>query len=187
MSKITELIRENRSIRRFSQDVIPTEKDLLEMIDSARLSPSAGNLQRLLFTPVVENTSCDAVFETLAFAAYFGKWRPSESEKPTAYVIIWAQNEPDTNLAIDVGIAAQSILLTARERGFGGCIFRSINKPALVAALGKGHLVPVLVIALGKPGETVKITDSVDGNVKYYRDKNDVHCVPKKSLDDLIV
>ncbi len=187
MSEIKELILKNRSFRRFLQDKIPTEAELLSMIDSARLSGSAGNLQRLRFTPVLSEDLCNKVFETLSFAAYFGTWRPAEDERPTAYIVIWAENEPDTNLAIDTGIAAQSVLLTARELGFGGCMFRSIKKDALVQALGKTGFAPVLVIALGTPSECVKITECKNGGLKYYRDEDGVHCVPKKALTDIII
>ena len=187
MTDVFELIKENRSFRRFSQEKRPAESELLHMIDAARLSPSAGNLQRLRFTPVFKTEECRAVFDTLAFAAYFGGWRPREDEAPTAYIVIFAENEPDTNLAIDAGIASQSILLTARAMGYGGCIFRSIKKPELVAALGKDGFVPAVVIALGTPSENVRITAPEDGSLKYYRDSSDTHCVPKKSLGDIII
>ncbi len=186
MSGIKELIKSNRSYRRFSDAKIPTEEELVCMIDSARFCASAGNLQRLKFTPVSDKALCDGVFEKLAFAAYFGNWRPAESERPTAYIVFWAENEPDVNLAIDAGIAAEAILLTAREMGFGGCLFRSIKKQELTEFLKKDGYVPVLVAALGLPSETVVLTDVRDGNVKYYRD-GDVHCVPKRKLSDVLI
>ena len=45
-----------------------------------------------------------------------------------------------------------------------------------------------LVVALGKPKETVKLVDVPEsGSTAYYRDENGVHYVPKRSLEDLIV
>lgn len=187
MSDIKELVASNRSYRRFSNDRRPTKDELLEMIDCARLSASAGNLQRLRFSVVFAENECEAIFENIAFAAYFGSWRPRKEEAPGAYVVIWSASEPDTNLAIDAGIAAQSILLSARSMGFGGCLFRSFKKNELVKALGKNGVVPVIVIALGVPAETVVITDVKDDNIKYYRDENGVHYVPKRSLSDIII
>ena len=157
------------------------------MINSARLSPSAANLKRLRFTPIFDTELCERVFENISFAAYLGAWRPSDDEKPTAYIVVWTENEPDANLAIDIGIAAQSVLLTAREMGFGGCIFRSIKKNELKASLGKENYVPALVIALGEPSETVVLTEIKDGNIKYYRDENGTHFVPKRTLSDIII
>lgn len=188
MTDILDLIAKNRSFRRFSGERRPTHGELLKMIEAARLSASAGNLQRLLFTPVTSDADCRATLENLAFAAYFGSWRPAEDEVPGAYIVVWAAAELDANLAIDAGIAAQSILLTAREMGFGGCMFRSIKKEALTAALGKSPYVPVLVIALGLPKEQVVITDvGEDGSIKYFRDAQGTHFVPKKSLNDIIL
>ncbi len=187
MCNLSELIASNRSYRRFSQERVPSREQLTAMLDAARLSASAGNLQRLRFTPVVGRDACGSVFDCLAFAAYYGAWRPSEDERPTAYIVIWAESEPDTNLAIDAGIAAQSILLTARDMGFGGCVFRSIKKKELVQGLDKAHFVPVLVIALGEPSERVRITEVVNDDIKYFRDGEGTHCVPKRSLDELII
>ena len=187
MKDVLDLIASNRSYRRFSQSRRPTENELLAMINGARLSASAGNLQRLRFTPIVKSEECDRVFDNIAFAAYFGTWRPTSDDQPTAYIVVWSEKEPDANLAIDAGIAAQSILLVAREMGLGGCMFRSFKKSELVESLGKDGFAPVLVIALGEPSETVVLTDVKDGSVKYYRDENGVHYVPKKSLDDIII
>jgi len=39
---------------------------------------------------------------------------------------------------------------------------------------------------LGKPAEQVVIEDLKDNNVKYWRDENQVHHVPKRKLDELI-
>ncbi len=187
MSYIAELIASNRSYRRFSADRRPTRDELFGMIDCARLGASAGNLQRLYFSAVYDEKDCASVFENIAFAAYLGSWRPAAEEAPGAYVIIWSCSEPDANLAIDAGIAAQSILLCARDMGYGGCMFRSIKKNELVKALGKSGFVPVLVIALGTPAETVVLTDVKDGNIRYYRDENGVHYVPKRALEDIII
>ena len=50
------------------------------------------------------------------------------------------------------------------------------------------HLSPQLVIALGKPAETVVLTEvGPNGSTTYYRDEQDVHYVPKRRLEDVIV
>ncbi len=157
------------------------------MVEGARLSASAGNLQRLRFTPALDKAACDGIFSSLAFAAYLGGWRPNECEKPTAYIVLWSKNEPDANLLIDAGIAAQSILLTAREMGLGGCIFRSFNKNEICRLLSKEDYFPTLVIALGVPSEEVEIVDAVGDDIKYYRAKDGTHVVPKRPLDDIII
>ena len=87
-----------------------------------------------------------------------------------------------------MGITAQTILLAAAEKGLGGCMIGNFSPEKLSAALSLPEsLIPMLVVALGKPDETVIITEVTDGNTKYYRDDNDVHYVPKRKLEDIVL
>jgi nitroreductase len=89
----------------------------------------------------------------------------------------------------DHGIAAQTILLGAVEKGLGGCMIASVYKDGLRQALKiPSHLEILLVLALGKPREKVVI-DSLkpDGDVKYWCESNGVHHVPKRELDEIIL
>jgi nitroreductase len=89
----------------------------------------------------------------------------------------------------DHGIAAQTILLGARSMGLAGCMFASINIKQLKQVLNIGdHFEIKLVIALGKPVETVRIEEiDANGDIKYYRDDDQVHHVPKRRLKDILV
>ena len=185
---ISTLVKNNRSYRRFSRERKPTDDELREMINSARCSASAANLQRLRYVLVNDEERCSQIFATLAFAGYLKEWSgPSPEERPTAYIVIMTSSEPDINLGIDIGIAAEAMLLTACEMGYGGCMFRSFKRDALLEFLSKEGYSAELVIALGVPSEKVYITDVKNGDIKYYRDENDAHAVPKLSLDDLII
>jgi len=187
---LRDLIVKNRSYRRFQQGVAVDLQTLRELVDLARLSASAGNMQ-----PLRDILSCDPeknalVFPTLAWAKYIENWPgPAEGERPSAYVIVLEDRQVDHPLHCDHGIAAQSILLGATEKGLGGCIIGSINKLNLRNELN----IPVrydilLVIALGKPKEKVEIEKlGADGSVKYWRDSEGVHHVPKRALDDIIL
>ena len=88
-----------------------------------------------------------------------------------------------------VGIAAQTILLAAVEAGLGGLMIGNFNAEALSSALSlPSHLVPQLVLALGKPAETVVLTEAEPGvSLAYYRDAEDVHYVPKRRLEDVVI
>ena len=185
--EISELILKNRSYRRFDEAARLSREELLTLADAARLSSCAGNLQRLRFALVTEKETCDAVFPLLRWAAYFGNWSPAEGERPAAYLIVLTQKTPDVALSIDIGIAAEAMLLRATERGIGGCMLRSYDREALTALLNRPGYAPELVIALGKPAETVKITEPQNGDLKYYRLPDGTHCVPKLPLSDLIL
>jgi hypothetical protein len=68
-------------------------------------------------------------------------------------------------------------------------MFGAINRDRLREALKiPDHLEILLVLALGKPAEKVVLEPlGPDGNIKYWRDDADVHHVPKRALDDLII
>lgn len=187
---LRELVEKNRSYRRFWQEVTVDREILRQLVDLARLSASAGNVQPLRYI-----LSCDAgtnalIFPNLAWARYLGDWPgPAEGERPSAYIVVLEDTRVEHPLHCDHGIAAQSILLGAVERGLGGCIIGSVNKSRLRQVLNVPDRYEVLlVLALGKPREQVVIERiPPDGSLKYWRDDRGVHHVPKRTLDDLIL
>jgi nitroreductase len=187
---LKDLLRQNRSYRRFYQDVAVERDTLRELVDLARLSPSGANLQPLKFFLANTPDQAAAIFPHLAWAGYLKDWPgPAEGERPAAYIVILGDTQISSNINCDHGIAAQSILLGAVEKGLGGCIVASIQKDTLRAALDiSARYNILLVLALGKPKETVQV-DPVgpDGDIKYWRDEQAVHHVPKRSLDELII
>ncbi|MGM0376204.1 MAG: nitroreductase family protein [Bacteroidota bacterium] len=189
MNNLKDLVKKNRSYRRFYQDVSIPQYMLEGFIDLARLSPSARNAQTLKFF-----ISCDAetnarIFPTLSWAGYLKEWNgPAEGEKPSAYIIIVNDTTISDNYFCDDGIAAQSILLGAVEQGFGGCIVGSVDRLKLSSELNiPSHFKIVEVIALGKPREEVVIEEMKGADIKYWRDERGVHHVPKRPLDEIIV
>jgi nitroreductase len=187
---LKDLIVKNRSYRRFYQDEAVSRETLRELVDLARLSASGANRQPLKYMLVNDPETNALVFSTLAWAGYLEDWPgPVEGERPAAYIIILADTEISPAAGIDPGIASQSILLGATEKGLGGCIIASIQKGPLREALDIDPRYKILlVLALGKPKETVVI-DPVgpDGDIKYWRDAEQVHHVPKRALDEIIV
>ena len=185
-----DLIKRNRSYRRFRQDHTIEIVTLKELVDFARLSASSGNIQGLKFLLSVDEQKNSKIFKHLKWAYYLKNWDgPGEGERPTGYIIILGDTEIHSTIEVDVGIAAQSILLGAVERGLGGCMIGSLNRPGLRKDLKipLKYQIP-LVIALGEPGEEI-VLEQVDetGNIQYWRDMNDVHHVPKRSLDEIVL
>jgi len=79
-------------------------------------------------------------------------------------------------------------MLGAVEKGYGGCMIGSIRKTPLKEALSiPSHFEIILVLALGKPVEKVVIDEMKNNDVKYWRDNNQIHHVPKRNLNDLII
>lgn len=187
---IRDLIIKNRSYRRFQQAVPIECQTLRELVDLARLSASAGNSQPLKYILSCEPQKNASIFPHLSWAGFLKDWPgPEEGERPAAYIIILEDKQISHPLRCDQGIAAQSILLGAAEQGLGGCIIGSIQKAELCKALDiPSGLEILLVLALGKPKETVVIEQTrPDGDTKYWRDTEGVHHVPKRPLDEIIV
>lgn len=185
-----DLVLENRSYRRFQEDFEIDSSLLRGLVDLARLSASGSNAQPLKFMLSNDRNRNAKIFSTLSWAGYLKDWPgPDEGERPSAYIVILLDTTIRKDAGCDHGIAAQSILLGAVEKGLGGCMLGSIRKQELSEALRlPTHLEILLVIALGKPAESVRVeTVGPDGDIKYWRGDDGVHHVPKRSLNELIV
>lgn len=187
---LKELVAKNRSYRRFSENTPVELETLRQLVDLARLTPSAANLQPLKYLLACDPQSNQRIFDSLAWAGYLRDWPgPAEGERPAAYIVLLGDNEIAKNFGIDPGIAAQTILLGAAEQGLGGCMIASIRREDLRTALKipAQYEIP-LVIALGKPIENVILEPlNAAGEIKYYRDEAGTHHVPKRALDEIIV
>jgi nitroreductase len=187
---LEDLVRKNRSYRRFHQDVLVDLETLRALVNLARLSASANNLQPLKYILSCQPETNARIFPHTRWAGYLKDWPgPAEGERPAAYVVILGDTEIRKSFGCDHGIAAQSIMLGATERGLGGCMIGSIDHDGLRQVLDIPEQYEILlVLALGKPKETVVLEEvGSDGDVRYYRDAEGVHHVPKRSLDELIL
>ncbi|MDI6686808.1 MAG: nitroreductase family protein [Desulfobacterales bacterium] len=193
---ISDLIKKNRSCRRFYQDHAVSLKTLKELVNLARLSASAANLQPLNYILSSDPEKNDLIFSCLAWAGYIKDWPgPKDGERPAAYIIILGNTDIAKNFWCDHGIASQSMLLGAREKGLAGCMIGAINRRKLRKIL---NIPPeykiLLVLAIGKPKEKVKL-EVVDSDsplsavnkIKYWRDGKGVHHVPKRKLTDILL
>lgn len=185
-----DLVIRNRSYRRFDEKHAVNRQTLVELVDLARRTASAGNRQPLKYFLSADPETNARIFPTLAWAAYLKDWLgPAEGERPTAYIVVLLDTTITDNPLCDDGIAAQTILLGAVEKGLGGCIIASVRREELRRALRiPDHLTIRFVIALGKPAETVLLEDlPPSGDIRYWRDAHGRHHVPKRPLSDVIV
>ncbi|HPY95683.1 MAG TPA: nitroreductase family protein [Candidatus Cloacimonadota bacterium] len=187
---LKDLVSMNRSIRRYDATRSISKEELFELVNLARLSPSAANRQPIKYVLVNEKEELDKVFPCIGWAAYLQDWKgPDPSQRPTAYIIMITELQIAPHVNVDPGISAQTILLGATEKGLGGCMISSVNKSKLRRILKIPNYYEILLtIAIGKPDEKV-ILEEVDkeGDIRYWRDEIGDHHVPKRKLEDIII
>ncbi len=187
---IEDLIKENRTCRRFYQDFVIEVDVLKKLVNLARLSASAANRQPLRYILSCDPRLNEEIYPCLAWAGYLNDWPgPDHGERPSAYIVILGDTSIADNFWCDHGIASQSILLGAREQGLAGCMIGAINKEKLREVLNiPMQYTILLVLAVGKPKEQVMIEEvKEDENIRYWRDERGGHHVPKRRLEDIIV
>ncbi|NTU58091.1 MAG: nitroreductase family protein [Chlorobiaceae bacterium] len=185
-----ELVTKSRSVRRFDEQFEVAGRVLAELVELACFTPSAANRQPLKYLAVTGAEATELVFPCLRWAGYLTEWPgPGMGERPSAFLIMLCRKEDAAGAACDSGIAAQTIMLGATERGLGGCIIAAFDRARLMSALDIPDSWTVLmVMAIGKPVESVVI-DLIDagGDIRYWRDRYGVHHVPKRRVDDVLV
>ena len=184
------LIVRNRSYRRFDQSRPIERETLRRLVDIARRTASAANRQPLKYMLLNHADTCARLFRHLRWAGALKDWPgPAEGERPTAYIIILCDTEISKNAGCDHGIAAQSMLLAAVEKGFGGCMIGTVQRDGVRKEFGIPERYEILlVIALGVPAEKCVLEDMQPGaSPDYYRTPDGVHHVPKRPLDEVIL
>lgn len=188
-----DLVKQARSHRGFRQDRKVTRQELEHLVECARFTPAARNDQVLKYY-LAEKT------ETVAAIQPLTKWAgalaelhlPRKGGEPVAYIVICLDGSLAENPAPyqrDVGIVAQTMLLAAAEMGLNGCMIGSFAAGELREKLGLPEAIkPQLLLALGEGTDRIVITDvGEDGSTTYYRDAEDTHYVPKRTLEQLIL
>ncbi len=188
---LKDILMLNRSYRRFDESFEISGDVLRELVELARLTPSSVNWQPLRYALVNDRETNARIFNTLAWAGLLKDWSgPCEGERPSAYIIILTDITVAKNMKTDVGIVAQTMMLGAAEKGLGGCMIGSVNREKVseILNIDTERYSIDLVLALGKPAETVNVVDLPEnGSTNYYRDENGIHYVPKRSVEDLII
>ena len=185
---LLELVRKNRSYRRYLESVAIPQELILRWINLARFSPSGRNMQPLKYLIANNSELNQKIFENLAWAGYLKDWPgPEPGERPSAYIAVLKDKSLSENIYCDDGLGILGILLGAVSDGYGGCTIGSFNKSKLTQLFGlPAHLEILWIIALGKPTETVVLEELEGEDIRYWRDEDHVHHVPKRKLEDII-
>lgn len=183
------LLLKDRSIRRFDRNIKPDLHKLQETVGLTRLCASGRNLQPLRYKIVTSDNECALIFPHLAWAGYYKDWAgPSPDERPTAYIIQCIDTSLCQSAECDCGINLQAITLGLASLNIGSCIIKSFNADNISQILNlPPNIKPLYVVALGYTDHPAKIVEMENGDYKYFRDNNDIQCVPKRDLSDLLI
>lgn len=190
---LKDLVLKNRSYRGYDPSVRLTREDLVDLVELARFTGSSVNVQPLKYYIAWKQEEVAQIQALTMWAGALKEMKlPHPGKEPAAFIIICQDmnlNSNSTKFLRDIGVAAQTMLLGAVEKGLGGCMLGSFYKPKLMDLLNLPEGVePNLIVALGKPAEKIVLTDvGEDGSTRYYRNAEDTHYVPKRSLEDLVL
>ena len=184
---LSTLLRRNRSYRGYDPSCVVTEAQLRRIVEVCTKVPSGRNQQVLRFKLVTRASGADKMQGLYKLGGALPELHlPFPGTEPEAFIIICSTREPDRWVNMDIGIAAQSMLLKAVEMGLGGICIGAFNPTAVTEAFSLPYP-PQLVVAIGKPAEQIELVSVREGdNLKYYRE-NGIHYVPKIALHDLIL
>lgn len=189
MAELLSIIKSRRTIRRFAARTIEASV-LLDLVDAARLAPTGANRQPLQFVVVSDPAVCSRVFANVAWAGYIRpKRNPGPGQEPKAYIVILVDKRiaGEHGVPLDVGAAAENLMLGAWSLGIGSCWMGAIQRPEIARILGvPDHMAIDTLVALGYPAEEPVAEDMVDESepnaVKYYLDASDRLHVPKRPI-----
>jgi nitroreductase len=185
---ILKAIRMRRSIRKFQRRAISRDI-LVQMIDAARLAPSAVNLQPLEYIMVDDEGLVRQLFPHTRMGALLpeGK-RPTEDTRPAAYIAVIVNTAIMKNgYERDVGCAVENILLAAISFGLGSCFIQNIDREVIrqLLSVPEGHEIDTMV-AVGYPADEPVMEEGKGKDVRYYLDQAGVHRVPKRRMENIL-
>lgn len=183
---LESLLKRNRSYRGYDPARKVSEEELLKLLEVVPWVGSGMNAQPLRFRLVSGEETARVHPLVKLGAALPEEHLPHPGEEPQAYIVIGAAVPENKIVDMDLGIAAQSILLRAVEMGLGGIFILNFKASALQEAL-QLPLTPLAVLGIGKPAEQIFLIPAQAGDsLDYYR-KDGAHFVPKLQVRDLLM
>ena len=184
---LDSLLKKNRSYRGYDADwKVPTTV-LEKMVEVTQWVPTGKNQQAFRFKLVNDEQGAAIVTENVKMGALLPELHlPLPGTEPPAYIIICSTIPECKRVHVDLGIAAQSMLLKAVELGYNGLIIAAFNAQKVTEAFNLPYP-PVLILAVGKGAEKIEMTEiSADESHNYWRE-NGIHYVPKIRWEELVI
>ncbi len=187
-NELKNLIQESRTTRRFKKDSSVDIKDLKEILDLARITSSAKNMQPIKYILVTDKNSVLQLAQTATWAAHLKDWNQREDERPSAFILMLNDQMIDGFPMFDAGASFTAISLAAKSKGLATCPMASIDKELCKKLFVIPDCYDLMIgIAVGVGSENIKLIDTEDFDTNYYRLEDETHCVPKRSLKQIIV
>ena len=185
---VYDAIKERRTARLFNGKPVSHEI-LLKLIDGARLSPAAANLQPLKYGIVTDEELRRKIYPHVRYAGYIKDWNPGFKESPKAFIAVFCDPSirPTDKSECDSGIAMMAISLLAHEEGLGSCIIGSLDRKEVKEILGVSDDLDLMyLVALGYHDTACSSYDS-DETIKYHMEAPGNFVVPKRTLESIVI
>lgn len=186
LDTLDRLLRRNRSYRGYDARFVVREDQLRRIIAVNTRIPSAMNRQPLRFRPVLADEAELILPHIRLGGALRDTKLPLPGTEPRAFIVVCSTVGEDRYVDIDLGIAAQSMLLQAAEIGLNGICIGAFDREPVRRALGL-ELEPLLILAVGRGAERIELCEIGEADDHDYYRRDGVHYVPKVRLDDLII
>jgi len=187
-NELKTLIQDSRTTRRFKKDAIVNFEDLKEILDLARITSSAKNMQPIKYILVTNKDSVERLTQTAKWAAHLKDWNQKEDEKPSAFILMLNDQMIDGFPMFDAGASFTAISLAAKAKGLATCPMASIDKELCKELFVIPDCYDVMIgIAVGVGAENIELVDTKELDTNYYRLEDETHCVPKRTLEQIIV
>lgn len=186
--EVLQAVKARRTIRKFRQTQL-SKKDIADILESARVAPAGANLQSLKYAVVTDVQTRENMFPYIKYAGYLPNWNPTFEECPPVFLVIVNDTsiKPTEKCEVDCGAAIMSMCLTATEKQIGSCWLGAINREEIKKMLGFPDEYDIAyLLGLGYPDQTAKVVPMED-SVKYYFDSDGTVCVPKRSMDEILI
>ena len=183
---LSTLLEKNRSTRGYDNSFVVRYDQLRRIVSVNTKVASSRNRQPLRFRLVTADEA-HKVLPCIRMGAGLSELKlPIEGCEPNAFIVVCSTIEPRNSTFVDLGISAQSMLLQAVEIGLNGLCVMDFDSAALAGVLHLPYK-PLLVIAVGKSAEKIKLVDIKECDDHSYYRGDGVHYVPKVVVDDLII
>ncbi|MBQ6583780.1 MAG: nitroreductase family protein [Alistipes sp.] len=183
---LAKLVAKNRSYRGYDNSFVVRADQLRRIMEVVPMCPSAKNQQVLRLRAVLSDEA-DKVLPHIRLGGALRELKlPLPGTEPRAFIVICSTVAEDKYVNMDIGIIAQTMLLQATEIGLNGICIGAFDHAAVQQSLNLPYQ-PLLILAIGKGSESIKLISISEGDSHNYYRQGGVHIVPKLSLTDILL